>query len=160
MICVLTRVDDLITVQFFIHGIFNHMGLINTRLVAWVNFSAGQATGIHGIFNYMIVHPEELTQCWHKLCVQSLRVPLCFLIENAPSTHTGSVPTQQAGQSHRISVSLSVNLSGQDRKDRQTGQDRTGKERNTQRRTGQERQTEKDSQDLCESVRTGLTGSL
>ena len=48
-----------LTAQFLIHGIFNNMGLLNTRLVAWANCSAGQAVGIHGVFNYMVVHPNN-----------------------------------------------------------------------------------------------------
>ena len=45
------------TAQFWVHGISNYMGLLNTRLGAWVNFSVGQAPGIHGSFNNMIAHP-------------------------------------------------------------------------------------------------------
>ena len=44
------------TTHFLIHGISNYMGLSNTRLGAWVSFSAGQAAGRHEVFSYMIVH--------------------------------------------------------------------------------------------------------
>ena len=48
-------VDVEVAARSLIHGIFDNMGLLKTRLVAWVDSSAGQEIGIHGSFNYMIV---------------------------------------------------------------------------------------------------------